>query len=122
MLLRTAEMSYYLEHNVPIVSDFIRLNLRGSEPFLKGKGIITGKRGPHQAPWTIRPYDDDYLPVYDRFDRQQKVSTQQQIDEQRMIRLILENPTAQRSNYMGALIGQLGDLINEKVATVLNGR
>ena len=107
-----AELSYHLEYNTPIISDFIRLNLSSSEPLNKGKGIIVGKRGVRQSQGRER---DDYLPVYDSFSRMPKVTTQQQIDEQEMLRRILTSPTG-RGKYLDVLSSQLAALNNVKIA------
>ena len=122
-----AEMSYYLEHDVPIVSEFIRLNLKGSEPFLKGSEIVKGKRGKSQTTrrmikggGLLDEQIDDYLPVYQRLPRQ----VESQAGQQELFKSILTAPynqrtTYDRSGYLDDLMGQMGNLINVKITQLI---
>ena len=121
-----AEMSYYLENDIPIVSEFIRLNLRGSEPFIKGKSITKGQRGKSQrvtrmmkGGGMIEQNADDYLAVYQRLPKQMD----SQAGQQEFLKSLLTGPYNEnepgRSGYLDTLMNQMGNLINIKIAQLI---
>ena len=125
----TAEISYYLENDTPIVSEFIRISLSSSEPFIKGKMITQGKIQKHSSMTRLEKgggvveHDaDHYLPIYQRLPKQM----QSKAGEQEFIRKLAagigydtSGEAEQRSGYLRMLMQQMKNLITVKIATLL---